>query len=170
MKLRTRYRKLNLWNKLFVWAAIATIVGLVYAAVMNCGIVKAAIFNIDLLIIRYNLIFAILSFIGWGMVVCVIPIILFFEIYHWAKNESQITWPYLKGILAGLIIGIISTSFFTIYSLINATGESGLALVGWLFIIVPFVVIGFVITGIFVATFYKWRKKPLLVKKSNKKS
>lgn len=35
MKLLTRYKKLTLWNKLFVWGAIAGIVGLVWMIISN---------------------------------------------------------------------------------------------------------------------------------------
>ena len=35
MRLRTRYKKLTLWNKLFVWGAIVAIVGFVYTVVSN---------------------------------------------------------------------------------------------------------------------------------------
>lgn len=35
MRLKTRYKKLTLWNKLFVWGTIATIVGLVCTVIFN---------------------------------------------------------------------------------------------------------------------------------------
>jgi hypothetical protein len=33
MRLRTRYKKLNFWNKLFVWAGIATFIGLAWGII-----------------------------------------------------------------------------------------------------------------------------------------
>lgn len=35
MRLKTRYKKLSLWNKLFVWGVIATFVGLVCTVIFN---------------------------------------------------------------------------------------------------------------------------------------
>lgn len=100
---------------------------------------------------------AIVAMLIWGMVVCIIPLFLFFEIYHWVRNKNQISWAYLKGISVSLIIGITVTYLL----LRSATGESGLAFLA----LTPFLIGGFIITGILISSFYRWRKRPLFVRK-----
>jgi len=92
----------------------------------------------------------------WGIIVGIIPMFLFFEIYHFARRKSYISYPFVKGILVGSSMGTIVLYFL----LKDSHGESGLAFIGFS----PFVVVGFIVVGILVAWFYKWRSKPLFLR------
>lgn len=95
----------------------------------------------------------ILAVIAWGMAASVVPIFLFFEAYHRARREPRVSRPYLKGLTASFVFGVLATLLL----LGGASGESGLAFVAFS----PFVVAGFLVSGFLVATFYRWRGRPI---------
>lgn len=124
----------------------------------------SVIFVICLFIIGPNMMLGIFAVMMWGIIIGVIPMFLFFEIYHFTRRKNYISYPFVKGILAGSVIGTIVLFFL----LKDSYGESGLAFVAFS----PFVLIGFIVVGILVAWFYKWRSKPLFFfggKKASKK-
>ena len=63
----------------------------------------------DYLFDRFNMLFGIAAVFGWGLIVGVVPLFLFFEIYHWVLRKKQVSRPLLKGILAGVCLGVVVT-------------------------------------------------------------
>jgi len=98
----------------------------------------------------------ILAVVAWGMAAGAVPLFIFFEAYHRIRREPRVTRPYIKGLPAGFVFGVLTALLL----LGGASGESGLAFVAFS----PFVVAGFLVSGFFVATFYGWRGRPLFPK------
>jgi len=119
------------------------------------------IFVICLFIIGPNMMLGISAVMMWGIIVGVIPMFLFFEIYHFARRKSYISSLFVKGIFAGSVMGTIVLFFM----LKGSHGESSLAFIAF----APFVVVGFIVVGVLVAWFYKRRNKPLFFRKLNEK-
>ncbi|MGA1871712.1 MAG: hypothetical protein ACMUJM_24555 [bacterium] len=103
-----------------------------------------------------------------GMVVNVIPMFLFFEIYYWERSRTNISKPSQKGFLASFIFGLgLSFIFglgFTDYSFKSASGESSLVFP----VFAPFIIFGFMITGFLIACLYMSHNKPLLLRRRKK--
>jgi hypothetical protein len=121
----------------------------------------SVIFVICLFIIGPNMMIGIFAVMIWGIIVGVIPMFLFFEIYHFARRKSYISYPFVKGIIAGSVMGTIGLYFLQK----DSHGESGLAFVAFS----PFLLIGFIVVGILVAWFYKWWSKPLFFFRDKKR-
>jgi hypothetical protein len=81
-----------------------------------------------------------------------LPAFLSFEVYHLASRKQFVLAPFRIGIWSGGIAGVIAICF-----MVGAShGESGLEAAA----VSPFILLAFVIAGILVGYFYKWRGKP----------
>lgn len=87
-----------------------------------------------------------------AFLIAAIPLLLYFEIAY--RLKGNITNPMVKGIVVGLIWGIL----FTAYT-VHRSSAVGAAMAG------PVILICFPIIGLIVGTFYEKRKKPLIVRK-----
>ena len=101
---------------------------------------------------------ALLLFYILAMVLSVIATVLFFEVYHWLKEKSEIKYSLIKGISINLIIG--GCLAYWIWSS-PSTGEAGAAIT----LLAPFIVIPFIIAGVLVALIYAWFKRPIFTRK-----
>lgn len=100
--------------------------------------------------------------LGIGVVFCLIPLLLFIELYHWIRGLRTIAHPYLKSVLTGCAMGAIGTVW--LLREVNAHGgEGGLVIV----VISPFFLGGFLVAGLLVGKLYKVRNAPLLCRKES---
>ncbi len=81
-----------------------------------------------------------------GMIVSIVPTLLFFESYRWIRHKTTIPIPFLTVLLTSFLCGFS----FTLYCIYDATGESGFAGA----ILSPFMVAGSILSGLILANYY----------------
>ncbi len=87
-----------------------------------------------------------------AFIIAALPLFSFFEIAY--RIRGNITNPLIKGLLLGLIWGILFLSF-TVYTY-SAVGASMTA---------PIIIICFPMLGVIIGLFYQKRNKPLIRRK-----
>ncbi len=97
------------------------------------------------------------ALILWGLIVCLVPTILFVEIGHWLAYRQTISHPVIKCFAISIVVGI-TVAYLQIST---AEGEKGLVAV----VIAPLIFLGFVFGGILLGLIYRSRGKPLFVRK-----
>jgi CDP-diglyceride synthetase len=100
-------------------------------------------------------------FIGllYGVVVCIIPLVIIIEIYHWLKNEPKMKRPYLFSVITSSVLAVALIALL----FLDTSGESGFALIA----MSPFIFSGFAAGGALVGRLYK-NSGRTIIKRSNK--
>jgi hypothetical protein len=93
----------------------------------------------------------------FGLFCCIIPILLLFELYHWITKQNEVKYPFLKGTIFGLVIGLIVAFLITK----DGSGESGMIAGGIAIILFP----TSIVLGIFIGLYYHLIERTIFLKR-----
>ncbi len=94
----------------------------------------------------------------WGLLVCLVPVIVIMEIYYWRKRKNVVEKPFKEARNFSLIVGLV----VTVIMFASAHGESGLVAI----VMCPFIFLGFYVGGLLIGAFYAKINRTLIIKKS----
>lgn len=127
---------------------------------LRYGFPFALILALSFLSLGLNETFVIIPLIIRGALIATIPILLFFEIYHFILTKEHLSNLYIKGSISGIIVGIA-----TILYLVLKRGFYGEEWLAAIIVIFPLKLFGSIFTGLLIAAFYNKRGRTLLTRK-----
>ena len=85
-------------------------------------------------------------YIIYGMIISIVPTLLFFEFYRWIQHKTTIPKPFLTVLLTSVLCGVL----FALYQINTARGELVFAKTA----LFASIVAGSILSGLILATYY----------------